>query len=93
MHTRQVGTLLSVFVLKVALLCLLFILLQFMALAWYMLSYIPYGQAAASRIVRRIAKRAGVTLPGGGGGGSGSSGSIPMSAVAAEGSAGSDEKV
>ena len=92
MWTRQVGTMVSVFALKIALLCLLFILLQFTALTWYMLSYIPYGQAAATRIVRRIAKKAGVTLPGGGGS-SGSSGSIPMSAVAAEGPVDMDEKV
>ena len=54
-----VGTLVSVFVLKKALLSLLFILLQFFALTWYMLSYIPYGHTAAKRIMRRLLRRGG----------------------------------
>ena len=49
-----VGTLVSVFVLKKALLSLLFILLQFFALTWYMLSYIPYGQQCLKRLLARF---------------------------------------
>ena len=33
------------------------------ALIWYLLSYIPYGQAAAKRITRRLLKRAGIEVP------------------------------
>ena len=53
------GTLACVFVLRMGLLALLCILLQSLALGWYTLSYIPYGQAAAKRILRRLLKRAG----------------------------------
>ena len=48
------------FVLKMALLSLLFIVLQFFALTWYMLSYIPYGHTAAKRIMRRLLRRGGL---------------------------------
>ena len=54
------GTLVCVFVFKRALLSLLFVLLQAIALTWYMLSYIPYGQAAAKRIVRGLLRRGGL---------------------------------
>ena len=57
------GTLLSIFWLRLAILALLFILLQFAALTWYMLSYIPYGRALASRLVRRQLVRHGVLSP------------------------------
>ena len=59
------GTLVSTFVIKVQILSLLCVVAQFSALTWYMLSYIPYGQAAAKSLVRRGLKRAGVELPGG----------------------------
>ena len=55
-----VGTLLTVLVIRRALLALVFIVLQFLALTWYMLSYIPYGQAAAKRIARRLLRRGGL---------------------------------
>ena len=48
------GTLLSVFVLKVQLLSLLCVIAQFSALTWYMLSYMPYGQQCAKRMVGRF---------------------------------------
>ena len=47
------GTLWSVFKLKIQLVSFAFILLQFCALTWYMLSYIPYGQ----QCIRRLALR------------------------------------
>ena len=37
-----------------------------LALGWYTLSYVPYGQAAAKSLVRRVLRRVGVALPGGG---------------------------
>ena len=55
-----IGTLLSVFVLRSGLHSLLFIVLQFLALTWYLLSYIPYGQTAAKSCVRRLLRRAGL---------------------------------
>ena len=55
-----VGTLLCIFVLHSGLLSLLFIVLQFVALTWYVLSYIPYGQTAAKSIVRRVLRRVGL---------------------------------
>ena len=45
------------------LLTLLCILLQFAALTWYTLSYIPFGQATVKRLGRRYLKQAGVELP------------------------------
>eukprot|EP00908_Phaeocystis_cordata_P014902 Transcript_26011.p4 GENE.Transcript_26011~~Transcript_26011.p4 ORF type:complete len:203 (-),score=80.57 Transcript_26011:123-731(-) len=60
------GTLVSVFVLRLASLSLLCIALQMLALTWYTLSYIPYGQSAAKSLVRRALKRMGVALPGAG---------------------------
>ena len=59
------GTLISVFVFKLALLSLLFILLQALALTWYILSYVPYGQAAAKKLVKVVLKKVGL-LPKGG---------------------------
>lgn len=56
-----VCTLVCVFVLHLGLLALLSILVQSLALGWYTLSYIPYGQAAAKRILRRLLKRAGLS--------------------------------
>lgn len=44
-------TLLVAFWLKSRLLCLLFILIQYCALVWYSLSYIPYGQAMVLRVL------------------------------------------
>ena len=49
-----VGTLVSVLVLKLALLSLVFVLVQAIALAWYVLSYIPMGHAAARRLARKL---------------------------------------
>jgi len=54
------GTLLSVFVLRSAMISLVFIVLQFVALTWYLLSYIPYGQTAAKSIAKRLLRRAGL---------------------------------
>eukprot|EP00964_Phaeocystis_antarctica_P014451 scaffold7957_cov55-Phaeocystis_antarctica.AAC.4 len=60
-----VSTLLSTLLLRRASLSLLFILIQMLALTWYTLSYVPYGQAAAKSLLRRVLKRAGVVLPAG----------------------------
>uniref|UniRef100_A0A7S4BE42 Vesicle transport protein n=1 Tax=Chrysotila carterae TaxID=13221 RepID=A0A7S4BE42_CHRCT len=49
-----VGTLLSVFVLKVQILTFLLVVLQMCSLTWYMLSYVPYGQQCVRRIIRRF---------------------------------------
>jgi hypothetical protein len=56
-----IGTLVCIFVLHSGLLSLVFILLQFFALTWYILSYIPYGQTAAIAILRRLLRRAGLS--------------------------------
>ncbi len=53
-------TLVSALVLKVALLSLIFVLLQAAALTWYMLSYVPYGRVFAKRIVQRVLRRYGL---------------------------------
>lgn len=53
------GTLTSVFYFKLALLSLCFIVLQFLALTWYTLSYIPFGHTAAKKLLRRVLKKAG----------------------------------
>lgn len=50
-----VGTLWSVFVLKWRLVSFGCVLLQFGALTWYMLSYVPYGQACLKKTVGRLA--------------------------------------
>lgn len=55
------GTLLSVFVLRRALVSLLLIVLQAAALSWYMLSYVPYGHALAKRLLRKLLRRAGLS--------------------------------
>lgn len=55
-------TLAAAFVIKSRLLCLLCIIIQYCALAWYSLSYIPYGQA----FIARTLGRAGIPVPGGG---------------------------
>ncbi|KAL1502976.1 hypothetical protein AB1Y20_011047 [Prymnesium parvum] len=55
-----VATLLSVFVFKLVVLALLCILLQALALAWYVLSYIPYGQAGAKKLILKLLAKAGV---------------------------------
>ena len=49
-----IGTLVCVFVIKVQILSLLCVIVQFAALTWYMLSYIPYGQSCAKRLVGRL---------------------------------------
>ena len=56
-----IGTLVCIFVLHSGLLSLVFIILQFFALTWYILSYIPYGQTAAIAILRRLLRRAGLS--------------------------------
>ena len=48
------GTLVSVFVVKIQMLSLVCVVAQFSALTWYMLSYIPYGQQCARRVLRRF---------------------------------------
>ena len=52
-------------VVKMAPLVLLCIVLQFAALTWYTLSYIPFGQSAAKKLGRKLLKRVGLELPGG----------------------------
>jgi len=49
-----IGTLISVFIIKVQLLSFALVMLQFAALTWYMLSYIPYGQQCLRRMVARV---------------------------------------
>ena len=49
-----VGTLASVFYLKVQLVTLALVCMQFCALTWYFLSYVPYGQQCLRRAVRRL---------------------------------------
>ena len=46
-------TLLAAFLLKSRLVCLVCIVVQYAALAWYSLSYIPYGQAMVMRFLGR----------------------------------------
>lgn len=46
-------TLLAAFLVKSRLLCLALIIIQYMALAWYSLSYIPFGQAMVLRAIGR----------------------------------------
>ena len=53
------ATLVSVFVLRLGLLSLVFVILQSMALTWYMLSYVPYGRTAAKRLCQRLLRKAG----------------------------------
>jgi len=48
------GTLWSVFWLKVQVVSFGFILCQFCALTWYMLSYVPYGQACVLKMMKRV---------------------------------------
>lgn len=50
------GTVVSVFFLKIQILSFCFVVLQFCALTWYMLSYVPYGQQCLKRILARAAK-------------------------------------
>ena len=79
------GTLFCVFVLRLGAVALLCILIQSGALAWYTLSYVPYGQAMAKRLLRRLLKRAGFSgllersHDGSGGGGGGSDGGARVS--------------
>lgn len=49
-----VGTLISVFVIKVQLLSFALVICQFIALTWYMLSYVPYGQQCLRRTLARL---------------------------------------
>ena len=51
-----IGTLSCVFVLKVQLLSFAFVVVQFTALTWYMLSYVPYGQQCLKRLVTRLTR-------------------------------------
>ena len=50
------ATLLCVFVLKSQLLSLFFVVVQFAALTWYMLSYVPYGQQCLRSLLARLTK-------------------------------------
>ena len=55
-HLPRTGTLLSVFVLKWQLISFGFVVIQFAALTWYMLSYVPYGQQCLKGAIRRLTK-------------------------------------
>ena len=48
------GTLTSVFVLKWQIVSFAFVVLQFCALTWYMLSYVPYGQVCLKRVLKLL---------------------------------------
>lgn len=50
------GTIGCVFVLKVQLLSFCFVVVQFAALTWYMLSYVPYGQQCLKRLIARLTR-------------------------------------
>jgi len=49
-----IGTLWSVFFLRIQIISFAFIICQFCALTWYMLSYVPYGQTCVKRMIKRI---------------------------------------
>lgn len=49
--TSLLATLIAAFWLKSKLICLLFIIVQYGALIWYSLSYIPYGHSMALRLL------------------------------------------
>ena len=51
-----IGTLTCVFVLKAQFLSFCFVVVQFAALTWYMLSYVPYGQQCLKRLLARVTK-------------------------------------
>ena len=51
------GTLWSVFVLKWRLVSFACVILQFGALTWYMLSYVPYGQQCLKKTVGFVNKK------------------------------------
>ena len=48
------GTLASVLYLKLQFVTLLCVVVQFSALTWYLLSYVPYGQQCLMRALRRL---------------------------------------
>ena len=50
------GTLLSVFVLKWQIISFGFVCIQFCALTWYMLTYVPYGQQCMKMVIKRLTK-------------------------------------
>ena len=50
------GTLFSAFWLKIQIVTFAFVLVQFAALTWYMLSYVPYGQARLKRTVKKASQ-------------------------------------
>ena len=52
--TTLVGTMISVFVLRWQIISFLMIIIQFCALTWYMLSYVPYGQVCLKKLVARV---------------------------------------
>ena len=52
----RAGTLVSVFWLKWQIISFGFVVVQFVALTWYMLSYVPYGQQCLKRIVARLTR-------------------------------------
>jgi len=49
-----VMTLVSVYIFQSALLTILFVIIQFCAYVWYILSYIPYGRDIASRMLKGL---------------------------------------
>ena len=50
------GTLASVLYLKLQFVTLLCVVVQFSALTWYLLSYVPYGQQCLKSLLKRLAK-------------------------------------
>ena len=50
------GSLISVFWLKWQIVSFGLVVLQFCALTWYMLSYVPYGQQCLKRLIARLSK-------------------------------------
>ena len=57
------GTLFSAFWLKIQIVTFAFVLVQFAALTWYMLSYVPYGQACLKRTVKKVISERGSGEP------------------------------
>ena len=51
-----IGTLVSVFYIKIQLLSFALVVCQFSALTWYMLSYVPYGQQCLRNTLSRLVK-------------------------------------
>lgn len=51
-------TLISVYVLKMKILVIVFVVIQFCAYVWYVLSYIPYGRTICKGCLKRLIGRA-----------------------------------